>query len=232
MSVMTAPRTSVTKVGPSRSFRLVAWLGFPLVGALAGALLAWGLDWLLGLSWAPMRGPLEFVDEVTGDWTLLVLVGLGALLGLVIAGAAHREVARIAVTGQEVTLTQDGQETRASRDRVAAVFSEQGLLVVQDAVGQRLAWVRLEDLAETQVRQAFVEHDYPWVEGDPFADEFSRWVPDAPTLPAGANAVLVARQKALETNQGQDAEDFRLELQKLGVVVRDQGDRQFWRSVT
>lgn len=227
-----APQTSPTEVGPRRSFHLVVWLGFPLAGALAGALLAWGLDWVLGLSWAPMQGPLELVDELTGRWTLEVLVALGVVLGLVIAVLTHREVARIRVSDEEVSVQQEGHERRVPALEVAAVFPEWGRLVLQDVAGRRLVWARLEDLAPEQVRAAFVSHGYPWVAADPYDAEFRRWVPGAPALPVGADEVLVARQKALETNNGQDAEEFRLELQKLGVVVRDEGDRQYWRPTS
>lgn len=228
---MSATEPAVTKVGPSRSFHLVVWLGFPVVGALAGGLLAGALDWVLGLSWAPMRGPLELVDELTGEWTLPILLGIGALLGLGIALATQHEVARIEVGPDGATLTQDGRDQHVAADEIDVVFTENGLVVVQDATGRRRAWARMEDLSEPQVRTAFTEHGHAWVEADPFAGDFSRWVPDAAALPAGANAVLVARQKALESNNGQDAEDFRLELAKLGVVVRDEGDRQFWRAI-
>lgn len=221
-----------TKVGPSPVFHGVVWVGLPLLGALAGGLLAWGLDWALGLPWVPMQGPLELVDEVTGDWTLWVLLALGVLLGLALAASAEHDVARITVDATEVRAVQEGEEQRVAAGDVDAVFVDEGLLVLQDAAGRRRALVRLEDLAEEQVREAFVGHGYAWSESDPYADEFSRWVPDAPALPTGANAVLVARQKALEANQGKDGEELRLELEKLGVVVRDRGDRQYWRAVT
>lgn len=227
---MTTPQ-SVTEVGPSRAFHLVVWIAFPLVGAVAGALVALLLDWALGLSWVPFQGPLELVDELTGGWTLPVLAVVGLALGLVIAVLTQRDVARLEVGADQVTLSQEGREQCVTAGEIAAVFAEDGLLVVQDAVGHRRAWVRLEDLSVREVEEAFVEHGHPWVDADPFADDFSRWVPDAPALPTGANAVLVARQKALESNHGRDAEDFRLELEKLGVVVRDEGDRQYWRQV-
>lgn len=229
---MSTSESSVSRVGPERSFRLIVWIGCPVLGLVAGGLLAVLLDWALGLPWVPMQGPLELVDEVTGDWTLPVLAVIGLVLGLAIAAVADREVARVEVGPDAVTVTQEGREQRVPAGEVDAVFVEEGLLVVQDASGRRRAWARMEDLSEDEVRAAFAEHGYAWVEADPFASDFRRWVPDAPALPVGANAVLVARQKALEDNKGQDAEDFRLELQKLGVVVRDEGDRQFWRTVS
>src|SRR5690606_27367931 len=74
-------------------FLAIVWLGFPVVGAVAGAVLALGLDWIVGLTWAPFQGPLSLVDEVTGAWTLPVFVAVGVVLGLVLALSAHGQVA-------------------------------------------------------------------------------------------------------------------------------------------
>ena len=229
---MTDPSVrSVSTVGPERGFLVVVWLGLPILGAVAGALLALLLDWIVGLSWAPFQGPLRLVDEVTGDWTLVVLVALGVVLGLLLALSAHGDVARVSVSDHEVSLAQDGDEQRVARAEVACVFAENGRLVLQDDSGRRRAGVRLEDLDVASVEEAFTNHGYAWVERDPFEAQFSRWVPDGPGLPAGANAILTARQKALEAKNGEDSEDFRRELAKLDVVVRDEGTRQFWRPV-
>lgn len=228
---MTEQSSSASVVGPDRGFLAVVWLGFPVIGAVAGAVLALGLDWIVGLTWAPFQGPLSLVDEVTGAWTLPVFVALGVVLGLVLALSAHGQVAWVQVEPGLVTLTQDGDEQTVVRGEVACVFAESGRLVLQDAAGRRRAGVRLEDLSRSKVEEAFVSHGYEWVEKDPFDDAFARWVPGAPALPPGADAILAARQTALEKKNGEDSEEFRHELAKVGVVVRDEGIRQYWRAV-
>jgi hypothetical protein len=59
--------------------------------------------------------------------------------------------------------------------------------------------------------------------------EYRRWVPDTPDLPIGADALLKARQRALDSDQGGDVAELRDELARLGVVVRDEAKRQYWR---
>ena len=87
------------------------------------------------------------------------------------------------------------------------------------------------DLPDAErLEAAFRAHGYPWVPGgDPHKDEYRRWVEDLPDLPAGADAVLKARARALDRGDKEDAAQLRQELGKLGIVVRDEGKRQFWR---
>lgn len=218
-----------TTVGPEAVFHAVVWVGFPVLGAAAGAVLAVALDWVVGLSWAPFQGPLTLVDELTGTWTLPALVASGLVLGLVFALIAQNDAARVTVGADEVVLNQGGDESTVPREAVATVFEEYGRLVLQDVSGCRPGGVLLEDVSVEKVREAFVRHGYDWVEKDPYDKEFARWVPGAPGLHSQADAVLGARQEALEKNNGVRSEDFRQELAKLDVVVREDGDRQYWR---
>lgn len=211
------------------AFHVVVWIGFPVAGALAGTLLTFALDWIVGLSWAPFQGPLKLVDEVTGQWTLPVLVGVGLLLGLGLALITQKEVARVKVSGSEVVLVQGGGEQVVPRESVATAFEEHGRLVLQDDTGRRSGGVLLEDLSVDEVRLALTQHGYVWVDKDPFDGAFARWIPGAPALSADADAILAARQKALEKNNGTESEDFRHELARIDLVVRDVGDRQYWR---
>lgn len=82
-----------------------------------------------------------------------------------------------------------------------------------------------------KVENAFRKHNYEWAaDGDPFKDQFRRWIPDAPELSPGAHALLKARHKALKDEETDDVEEFRLELAQLGIVVRDEDTRQYWRK--
>ncbi|WP_420708742.1 CysS/YqeB C-terminal domain-containing protein [Streptomyces sp. NRRL S-1813] len=51
-------------------------------------------------------------------------------------------------------------------------------------------------------------------------------------MPDAANAFLKARQGALEKKgpSDDDTRELRAELARLGVVVRDEKGRQYWRT--
>ncbi len=88
---------------------------------------------------------------------------------------------------------------------------------------------RLEGAGDARVGRAFRAHGYPWLERDPYADLFRRWVPDLPDLPGSVNAVLAARAVALTNKSLTDAAELRDEVQRY--TVRDDGTTQHWRPL-
>lgn len=85
------------------------------------------------------------------------------------------------------------------------------------------------DLPTDRLSRAFRDHGWPWAEADPHRDAYRRWVPGLPGLPDGADALLRARQEALEKDRDDEARELRTELGRYGVVLRDDGERQYWR---
>lgn len=218
-------------VGRPRWEALLVWLGFPALGALLGLGLRPLAQWMLDTSWVPDHGLARVVADLPTPWGVVGAVAAGVVLGVVLALTAEGEVLRVAVGPDGVTLTRDGASRVIGRGDVAAVFADGKELVLAGRSGEELARER-SDLATDRLAAAFTEQGYPWRrDGDPYRAEFRRWVPDEPELPAGANAVLKARSAALEKGDRKDLAELRDELGKLGVVVRDQDKRQYWRQV-
>jgi hypothetical protein len=80
-----------------------------------------------------------------------------------------------------------------------------------------------------RLQAAFQARGFPWLPADPHQGEYRRWVEDLPELPAGADAIFRARARALDRGDEEDAAQLRQELGRLGIVVHEQGKRQFWR---
>ncbi len=59
----------------------------------------------------------------------------------------------------------------------------------------------------------------------------SVWSPQTVGLPVGASAWLTVRAKALSDDKTDEARTYRDELARLGIVVRDEGGKQYWRRV-
>jgi hypothetical protein len=218
------------KITESVRVLLLRWGGLPVGGALVVWLLKLLAGWLVTLPWVPFRGPLELVDSVPEPWGTIGAVGIGLVGGLVLALMWHGEWLAVAVTPERVRLEGDEYEAVFERADVAAVFVEKGQLVLLGHDTGELAR-RPSELDVAALAEVFGRHGYPWRDGDPHAGEYRRWVPNTDGLPPGANALLAARAKVLGSLDDADAKELRAELVKLGVVVRDEKKKQYWRLV-
>ncbi|PZF91509.1 hypothetical protein C1I99_23480 [Micromonospora deserti] len=217
---------TVVSGGPAELALL--WGGFPALGAGAGWLLAAGAGWLAGLPWAPARELFALVAGLPDARATVAGVAVGTLGGLVVAGLGTAERVVVTVDRERVRLRRGGTERAVERRAVRAVFLDGGALVLLDADDGELARER-SDLSGARLRSAFRAHGWPWLGADPHRDAYRRWVPGLPGLPAGTDALLRARQRALDRDRGDEARELRGELARCGVVVRDDGRRQWWR---
>jgi hypothetical protein len=207
------------------------WLGLPLAGAGVGWLLQAVAGWLAELEWIPFQGPIELLASVADNEPLATIVSLaaGAVVGLGLAFMGALETLSVRITDGEVTLTRGDITHKVSRNAVRAVFVDGKQLVLLGREAEELAREGF-DLGADRLRDGFLAHGYPWAAaGDPYREEFRRWVPEDPELPGSAGALLKARAKALEKGDKTDIAELRTELAKLGVVVREEAKRQYWR---
>lgn len=203
---------------------------FVLGGAGLGWLIKAGAGWVADLPWAPLQGPFRLINQVTEAEpisTIVVLV-VGALAGGVVAMLAVADLLRVTLTSEGVTLTRGDHRQSLNRSEIGAVFMDGKQLVLVGGAGEELAREQT-DLDVARLGEAFRARGYRWSAEDPFATDYRRWVPDTPGLPEGADALLKARQKAMQNGDKDDVTELRSELARLGVVVRDEGKRQFWR---
>jgi hypothetical protein len=193
------PGGGATVVAPPPAERALVWVGFPLIGAAAGWLLKSLAEWATSLPWVPFQGPLELVASVPDPQATIGSLALGVAGGLVVAVLAEQDYVRVTVEDDQLTVTSGGSSRRVPRASVEAVFLDGKQLVL---LGHETDELVREggDLPDAErLQAAFRAHGYPWVRGgDPHKDEYRRWVEDLPDLPAGADAVLKARARALD----------------------------------
>lgn len=217
-----------TVVADPAWLRLGIWVVLPVLGALLG----WGLKavagWYAGLPWAPVQGPFQLVSSIAPPWGLVIALAVGVAAGLAFAYLWAREMVTLTVSRAQVRIESD--EVQRVVDRPAAAFRDGKKLVLLGVDGNEVARETVE-LSFRRVRAAFEAHGYRWLDADPYADAYKIWVADEPALPVGANALLKARKKALADGEKAESAELRHELGKLGVVVREEKGRQYWRSV-
>lgn len=218
-----------TVLAPSTAERALVWLGFPLVGAVLGALLGPFATWVVALPWAPLQGPFELVTSIPEPYLTVGGPVVGVLAGLGVALLASAESVTVTVDAAEVTVTRDDSTRRVSRDAVHAVFLDRKELVFLGEDSREIAREGGDLPSRDQLAAALGGHGYPWAEEDPHRDAYRRWVPGDPDLSAGEHALLAARGKAVERDDATDTTELRAELARHGVVVRDEDKRQYWR---
>lgn len=219
------PGTATVVREPTWAWALV-WTGFPLLGAVAGGLLVAVSDWAAEERWLPFRGIFRLLDRYAGPPVTVATVVAGALAGLALAYAGHREKVAVAVDHEGVELRRHDRTERLPRAAVAAAFADGKHLVLQDAAGAELAREKT-DLPAAELAAAFTGRGYPWRDADPYAADFRLWVEGLPDLPPGADPLLRARAKVLAKRD--EAAELRTELARLGLVVRDDRKRQYIR---
>lgn len=205
---------------------------FFVVPAVLGIAVGFGLwalvGWLLGLPWIPFRGPLQLVDAIPDRVALPVLVGLGLVAGAIFGAYALGDELFLTVGDDQVRLKRGEADRRLPRTAVNAVFLDRKEVVLLGREGNELAREGT-DSAAAKVAEAFARHGYPWRDADPREGDFRLWTATTQGLPAGAGALLSIRDRALKGGKSADAADLRAELSNLGVVVRDEGGKQYWR---
>jgi hypothetical protein len=231
MSDPTWPPHHETVVAWPAAVQALVWAGFPLLGAAAGWLLTLGAGWLSTVPFGPVRWLFSWVATIPEPVATIGAAAVGGLLGLAVAVQAQREALAVTVTDHGATLRRDGAAHEVPRAAVRAVFVDATHLVLLDGQARELAR-EPSDLDIDRLAAAFRAHGYPWRDGDPHRDAYRRWVPGTPGLPAGADALLKARQRALDRAAGEEVAQLRDDLARLGVVVRDEAKRQYWRQIS
>jgi len=231
-----ANRPSVVREGVGT--HLFLWTALPLLGAGAGLVLSlvpgWlGLlpAWVAALPFVPGRVQLDLLAGLAGPVLTGVLVAAGAAAGGVLALMSYDDMVAVEVGGDRVRILRRGKKgAELDRDRIGAAFLDGKDLVVLGKDTGELARERTDHRGD-RLRAAFEAHGYRWCDADPHADEFRRWVDGMPGLDQHAQAVLRARRTALEAADAEDGAELRAELARLGVVVREEGHRQYWRPL-
>ncbi|AEF41528.1 YqeB family protein [Hoyosella subflava] len=219
-----------TELGLSFPIRLLLFIGSPLAGAAVGYSLPRVAEWALNLPWIPMRGPLELVSSFDQRWSILAFLVAGFLLGVVFAVIAVVGCLTITVNNHDVTLAKDGDSRTISRSDISAAFVDGRNLVLLDRESRQVCRDPHESTV-AELADAFRKHGYPWCDQDPHADLYRRWIPAAPELPAGVNALLKAREEALRKKVAEDVTELRGEVERLGYTVREEGTKQYWRPL-
>ncbi|MCP3740007.1 YqeB family protein [Rossellomorea sp. BNER] len=221
-----------TIVGFNTKTRMIIYSGFGILGLVIGYFLPRIAAWALTLPWVPFHGPIKLINSLlNGPWMEWITAAIGLIAGLVLAYISIKESLIATISDHEVQLDKDGHTKRIKRNEIDEIFIDRKELVILGTSGHELLREKHEESPKL-VEEGFKKHGYPWSpEGYPYMDHYRRWVLDTPDLPPAINALLKAREKALQKKETADIKDLRHELAKSGLIVRDEETRQYYRSI-
>ncbi|MDN5856098.1 MAG: hypothetical protein L0K86_25300 [Actinomycetia bacterium] len=203
-------------------------IGFPLVGALIGWAVRPVAEWASGIDQLPFGSITDVIAGWDSLWATVVPIAVGLIAGLAFALYAIHDTVKVTIDRHALTLNQGDRSTTFDRAEIDAVYVEAKRLVVLDRQTAELA-SELFDADPTRLASELLEHSYPWFDADPYASAYRRWLDGSPDLSDAEHFVLRTRGKALADDDEDDLADLRQELSRLGLVVRDEGNRQYWR---
>lgn len=135
---------------------------FGLGGAGVGAVLPLLAGWAAALPWVPFQGPLQLLGSFDQQWLVWGRPTLGLLLGLAFAAWVIHDSPVLEIDGQRLKVRRRGEVQRVvERHKVGAVYPKGSKIVVETEVGRALFEGDVEG-EKDQVREAFLEHGYPW----------------------------------------------------------------------
>ncbi|MEU7820651.1 hypothetical protein [Catellatospora sp. NPDC049133] len=226
----TAPsKPSQLKVSTRRVAAM--WATCVVIGAGLGWALRAVSEWAASVDGMPLRDWISVLAKVPDPYGTVLCVLLGMAFGAEVARRTLKDSVAVSVKPDLVIWRAGKQTRRIARAEISAVYLDgvDDLVFLGTDTGE-LARAN-NNLDEDAVKETFLRHGYPFFDADPHLEQYMRWVEDLPELSATANALLKARQKALEENAADDAAELRADLAKLGVIVRQNDDRQFYRLV-
>ncbi|MEU8584208.1 YqeB family protein [Streptomyces abikoensis] len=204
---------------------------FALIGAGLGWLVKAVAKWLVTLPWAPLQGPAKLVTAIPEPGLTIGAIALGGLVGLVAGVAVKFSELSVAVHDDRVELIRKGEPRVVAGSDIALAFRDGKQLVLLGPGTEELA---REDCDQDRARlaAAFAAHGYAWADEDPYKQDFRLWIAEVPELAERANTLLKARAEALrKPGAKMEAAELKTELARVGVVVRDQDKRQYWRTL-
>lgn len=204
--------------------RLAAWVGFPLLGTLAGAAIMLVIELMA-------KGALHHGAAFPAEWLRIAigaLVGLAA--GLLLAVGHTAEELSAKVSDSTLELTWDQVHAVAPRHSVAAVIADHDIVVLLRD-GRELARVA-RTIDVDRLEAALAAHGYPGLtRTDPNEAEFTAWHEGSGRLTDSLDRYIAAYSSSMAAHARTDAEHLRRALVAQGVAVRYRHGAAEWRPL-
>ncbi|MDJ1477851.1 hypothetical protein QBX67_22280 [Bacillus sp. LS15-K4] len=173
---------------------------------------------------------LELLSSINPFWLPIILMFIGAIAGILFSFLIYNDALKMKITSENIHISKDEQEKHITKSNVKAIFVEKRQVVVIDQEDRE--WLRENsDINPNKIKDTFLMHSFPWVEQDPYKQEYSLWKLEDERLSKSVNAILYKRRNAIREGNSKKSKHLRKDLNELGVFVKDEGENQYVRSI-
>lgn len=173
---------------------------------------------------------INFITGIESSWLNWGLAALGLILGIFLSIFIFSEILKMEVNRDYVVVDIFDKKSEIKKSDIQSVFKEGKKLVIIGNDGYEL--VRQEtDYSAAKLENAFRKFHYPWVNEDPYTDEFFEWAVGHEDLSDTANTMLYERRQAVRDDDGKQAKNLKNDLMALGIVVKDTNNSQLVRVI-
>ncbi|MFS0646946.1 hypothetical protein [Siminovitchia sp. 179-K 8D1 HS] len=220
---------STSKIGMGFLEKLIAILSPVVLGTIG-----WFLPKLLELiKRIPVFSDskvIELLNSFNPFWVSIILMFAGGIIGILLSLTIYSEALKMSVNNQEIMINKDDKEKKIRKSEVKEIFMEDNTVVIIGNKGQELLSENT-DIKRNKIKEIFLYHHYPWSEQDPYVDEFVLWTLEDNAFGEKINAILYERRNAIREGDKKKAKNLKMDLNELGIVVKDRNEDQYVRKV-
>lgn len=173
---------------------------------------------------------IELLNFINPFWLSVIFMFIGVIVGILFSLTIYGEALKMRMTSESIHISKDDQEKQITKSNVKAVFVDKRQVVIIDQADRE--WLReASDINPVKIKDTFLIHSFPWVEQDPYKQEYSLWKLEDERFSSSVNTILYERRNAIREGNTKKAKHLRKDLNELGVFVKDQGEDQHVRSI-
>ncbi|MDY0395666.1 hypothetical protein ACFSMW_19575 [Virgibacillus halophilus] len=213
--------------------------------------------WKFFLSWAVPLGLLGWCLPFIGQWSeehlfdsmtkaskwllmsestymLWLRPSLGVLIALWSSKLHFANQVKMEVTDAFVTISYEKRTSKLKRSEIAAVWldiNHMREIVFLNENGKEMYREFLPNMPKEKIREAFLQHNYPWKDEDPYYGKYVLWEEGTADVGELETISLTARQKYLKEGEYHKANKIQRQLGREGIMITDKGRKQYIRVV-
>lgn len=153
---------------------------------------------------------------------------VGIIFGILLTAIIFDESLKVTISYQYVQLKIGDKVETIEKKEVLVIYIENKRLIILGENSNELYRKAIETKSES-VCEVFQQYHYPWVDKDPYENQYQSWVLGHPDFSEKINALLHSREIALRNDKKKDAKHFQEDSAKVGIIIKDERNGQYVR---